>query len=364
MNDRPLSSPFSGLSRRQLLRGGMLGIGALAAAPMLSACGSSSSSSASPSGAASGASSKGASKVRFQFNWVPDVEWSSWYLADTNGYFTGNGVEVELLHGGENTPAVAQLVEAGQCDMAVASDALQLIKANAQGSDLVVIGAMYQRSPFGYTWLTKSDISEPADLVDKRIGGVQGDQISIEAVFKVNDLSPKYTFVPMSYDPSPLVKGEMVAITSYTTNQPIQLRMQGVDVTTVTFSDFGLKSYGDVLFAKRSYLEKNRDAVVGVLAGLLEGTKANMADPTKAVALTVDKYGKENKLDAEFEKQANAGYIELLTSDYTKSKSLLAIDPAFLENEVFKGYTLAGEKSLPKISDFLDTSFIEAAAKA
>src|SRR3569833_2269753 len=135
---------FLFLSRRQKLRGGLLGQSAAAAAPLLSACGSSSSSAASPSGAAGSSGTKAAGKVRFQFNWVPDVEWSSWYLADTNGYFTKNGVDVELLHGGENTPAVAQLVEAGQADMAVASDALQLIKANAQGSDLVVIGAMYQ----------------------------------------------------------------------------------------------------------------------------------------------------------------------------------------------------------------------------
>ena len=40
-----------------------------------------------------------------------------------------------------------------------------------------------------------------------------------------------YEFVPMSFDPQPLVDGEMDVITCYVTNQPIQLRMQGHDVS-------------------------------------------------------------------------------------------------------------------------------------
>ena len=55
--------------------------------------------------------------MRTAFNWVPDVEWSAWYLADPNGLFAAHGVEVEFVHGGPNTPAVAQVVAAGQADI-------------------------------------------------------------------------------------------------------------------------------------------------------------------------------------------------------------------------------------------------------
>ena len=72
---------------------------------------------------------------------------------------------------------------------------------------------------------------EPEDLVGKRIGGVQGDQIRIDAVFKINDLESDYEFVPMSFDPQPLVDGEMDLITCYVTNQPIQLQLQGHDAS-------------------------------------------------------------------------------------------------------------------------------------
>ena len=108
--------------------------------------------------------------VRTEFNWVPDVEWAAWYLADANGLFAARGVDVLLIHGGPNTPAVAQVLAAGDADFGVASDELQLIKANEEGADYVILGAMYQRSPYGYCWLADTPISTAKDLVGKKLG--------------------------------------------------------------------------------------------------------------------------------------------------------------------------------------------------
>lgn len=305
--------------------------------------------------------SGGRTTIRFGFNWVHDIEWASWYLADQNGYFDKQGIDVTLVPGGENTPAVSQLIAAGQVDLGVASDELQIINANKQGGDFVVIGAMYQRSPYGLTWLTKSGIQQPADLIGKKIGGLQGEQPRLDAVFKANGLTPDYTFVPVSYDPEPLVKGDVDAITSYSTNQTISLGLQGVKTTAITFSDVGLPSYGDVLFASRSYLDQHKDAVTGFLAALRQGIEANVADPAAGVKALVDTYGKDAKIDAKYAAAANPAYIALLDSDYTKQHGRLAIDEKFMQDKVFAGYEQAGEKDLPAVKDFVDLSFLEAA---
>lgn len=299
--------------------------------------------------------------VRFQFNWTPDVEWAPWYVAEDAGYFADAGVDVELQHGGTNTASVAQIVAAGQADIGVASSDLELIEANAQGADLVVLGAMYQRSPFGYTWMTDSGIEGPEDLVGKRIGGVQGDQLQIDAVFAINGLDPDYEFVTMGWDPAPLPNGEVDVITSYTTNQPIQLRQAGYDVTAVTFSDFGLPSYGDVLFASRAYLEEHGDAVTAALAALIKGVEADIADPSKGVDLAVNTYGIDSGLDEAFATEANAAYIELMTSDFTDANGVMSVDPDFFTNEIYPGYEAAGQTDLPDVADFVDTSYLAAA---
>ena len=110
----------------------------------------------------------------------------------------------------------------------VASDELQLINANKEGADFVILGAMYQRSPYGYAWLAEHpdrDGRGPRRQADRP--GDQGDQIRVDAMFKVNGLEPDYEIVPMSFDPQPLVDGDVDVITRYVTNQPIQLAAAG-----------------------------------------------------------------------------------------------------------------------------------------
>jgi NitT/TauT family transport system substrate-binding protein len=339
----------------------ILGGAAFGAPFLLSACGSDNDSASSANTTAAPPKSLGT--VRTQFNWVADVEWAAWYLADSNGYFTKRGAAADLLNGGPNTPAVAQVLAAGTADFGVASDELQLIKANQDGADFVLLGAMYPRSPFGYCWLADTPIATAQDLVGKKIGGVQGDQLRIEAVFKVNGLPVDYEFVAMNYDPQPLVDKQVDVITAYVTNQPIQLQLKNVATKSAPFSDFGLKSYGDLLVASKKYVAANRDLLVAYLAGLLEGVKANAADPAAAIPLLVDKYGKDAEIDAAYSPLGNKAYVALYDSDYTKANGLLSIDPNYLETEVWKGYEASGETKLPTVADFLDTTVLSDAQK-
>lgn len=296
--------------------------------------------------------------VRMAFNWVPDIEWAAWYLADDNGYFAEQGVDVEFVHGGPNTPAVSQIVAAGDAEIGVAADALEIITANAEGADYVAIAAMYQRGPLGLTWLAETDISTPEDLVGLRIGGPQGDQLQIEAMFEANGLPVDYEFVPMSFDPQPLVDGEMDAIASYVTNQPIQLELQGVETDAASYSDLGLPSYGDILFTSRSFLEENREAVVGFLAALLDGADDHRADPMAAIPLLTDVYGADAEINVDYAELGGPAYIDLMDSDYTDANGLLSMDPDRLAEEVFPAIELATGSETPAVDEFFDGSVL------
>ena len=229
---------------------------------------------------------------------MPDVEWASWYLADSKGFFAQRGVEIELIHGGPNTPAVAQVLAAGTADLGLASEELQLIKANEEGADYVVLGAMYQRSPLGYCWMTASTITTADDLVGKRIGAPEGDQIHIERSSRSTGLDPTdYTFVPMSFDPQPLVDGESTPSSATSPTSPIQLQLQGLDATSAPFSDFGVPSYGDLLFAEKEFVDANRDLVVGVPGRPDPRVEANVANPDERHPAAAERYGKDAEID-------------------------------------------------------------------
>lgn len=368
----PTRRTFIGHSARLLGSAAVLGPAALAAcggddeseSAESTDPGVASTSMSAPPAPAVGSSPAVTGTVRTAFNWVPDVEWAAWYLADADGGFGARGVTAEFLHGGPNTPAVAQVLAAGDADVGVASDELQLIKANAQGADFVIIGAMYQRSPSGFCWLAETAIETADDLVGKRLGLTSGDEIRVDAVFGVNGLQPDYESVAMSFDPQPLIDGDADAITCYVTNQPIQLQLRGIEARSAPYSDFGLKAFGDVLFASRAYVEANRDLLVAYFAGLLGGVEANVADPRAVVPLLTDVYGQDAEIDPAYTATGNPAYIELMDSDFTATNGRLQIDPEYLEAEVYPSYEAAGESDLPPVGELLDTTVMADAHSA
>jgi len=295
------------------------------------------------------------------FNWLPDIEWSAWYLAESKGYFADQGVDSTLIHGGPNTPAVSQVLAAGDGNVGLSASELDIIRANQEGSDFVVIGAMYQRNPLGLTWLADSGITGVQDLVGKRLGGPQGDQVQMEAMFRANGLEPDFEFVPMGFDPQPLADGEMDAIASYVTNQPLQLQLLGYDAIGVPYSDLGLPSYGDIMFASRAWLDENPDLVVGYLTALLMGAQDNRADPTESLPILMSDYGADAEINEEYAALANPEYIALMDSDFTDANGLLLINAERMGGEVLPTLEVAGETDLPTVDEFIDMSYLEAA---
>ncbi|MET0324739.1 MAG: ABC transporter substrate-binding protein [Ilumatobacteraceae bacterium] len=320
---------------------------------------------ATTAGTATGATTAGTmagvtGAVATVFNWLPDIEWSAWYLAEDRGYFADRGVESSLIHGGPNAAAVPQVLATGEGNIGISASELDIIKANAEGQDFVIIGAMYQRNPLGLTWMTATGIETVEDLVGLRIGGPQGDQVQIDAMFKANGLEPDYTFVPMGFDPQPLADGEMDAIASYVTNQPIQLQLAGYDVSAKPYSDLGLPSYGDILFASKAWLEEHHDVAVQYLAGLLEGVNANMDDPSASLPILQERYGADNEINPEAAALANPAYIGLMTGPFTDANGLLSVDPARMGDEILPALETAGE-TVPAVDELLDTTYLEEA---
>jgi hypothetical protein len=153
----------------------------------------------------------------------------------------------------------------------------------------------------------------------------------------------------------------MDAIASYVTNQPIQLKLQGVDVTAKPYSDLGLPSYGDILFASRAWLDANRPLVVAYLAGLLQGAMDNRNDPTASLPILLSTYGADAEISEDYAALANPEYIALMDSPFTETNGILSVDPARMGDEVLVALETAGETDLPTVEEFLDTSFLEEA---
>ena len=109
----------------------LLGGAVLVGPPLLAACGGDDDDDAGATTTAGGAAATTAAgtapstggsipaasgTVRTAFNWVPDIEWSAWYLADSNGLFSGRGVTTpprsQSLHSARSQRKTSFAVEA------------------------------------------------------------------------------------------------------------------------------------------------------------------------------------------------------------------------------------------------------------
>lgn len=343
------------LSRRTLLTGAGLGLGALAAGSLAACAG----------GPAASSTAGAATTLRITLGWISNVEFGGYFIADDRGYYAEEGLEIEFLPGGANAPSASQSLAAGNAEIGLSPSMSDTIVAAAKGNDLTILGAVFQDSPGGIVSLTKKPITTPKELASATVLGQTGTQPYLDAILELADLPPaSYDFVPAGFDPSPLVDGLGDAYTCYVTNQPTTLETQfglvkDKDYVTVTYSELGLPSYADVIVTTGAFAKKNEEAIVKFLRASIRGWQDNVADPSIAAKLCVEKYGADLGLDLDQQIRQNELQIPLIQSAFTSSNGLLNMDTELLNSKMLPAMKAAGQEPVPaSVDGIVDLSYI------
>jgi ABC-type nitrate/sulfonate/bicarbonate transport system substrate-binding protein len=313
--------------RRTFLRGGLLASGLLAAAPLLSACGSDDEAAPSTGG--------GVGEGSLRFSWVKNVEFAGAYLADTNGYFKEEGFSsFELIAGGPTaTPAETDVLTGKALVGISAPDTVAA--AILKGGALKIIGAEYQKNPFCILSMADNPIKSAKDMIGKKIG-VQATNEAIWAAFlKANDIDPKsITKVPVQFDPLPLTTGTVDGWMSFVTNEPNVLRIKGFEVETFLFADENYPLVSEVLVVADKTIKERRDALKAFLRANARGWRDSLKDPEAGAKLAVEKYGKDLGLDLEEQILSSKDQNELILTEDTKKNGLFTVTPELVAKNI------------------------------
>ncbi len=298
--------------------------------------------------------------VRLHFNWLVDPGFGGYYVALDQGYYTDENLEVEIIHGGPNVPNPVQVLSAGSADIGIASP-LVIASAMSEGADYVVVATRFQTTPFGMSSLPDNPIYTAADIVGKKIGGGAFDAVFLDALLTLNGLEPgSYELVPIGFDPAPLPDGLVDGIANYMVSHPVILTARGIDNVAVSYADMGMPLYGDMIFVNRSYLEENRDAVVGFVRATVKGWEKFFADPDIGFDLMFDEYGAaDNFLVREEQLPVHNAQVALMTNDLTAEKGLFWMDLDLIESEMYDVIRAAGVTDLPPVDSLFDLSVLE-----
>lgn len=224
------------------------------------------------------------------------------YVADEQGYFAEEGIEVDIQPGGGTLPNITQAVE-GRADFALGDlTGVLLAYGNQQVStDFTVVAAIHQQTVFAIFALEGSGITNPPDLEGKTIGdavgsfgallfptyaelaGVDADRVEYDSSFNPPDL------------PALLAGGTVDAIGQFVVGEPtIEAAAQGQEAVVLPFGDVLPDLYGISLFTSTELAEENPDLVQRFNRALMRGLEDAIADPEQAGQILAERVPEAN----------------------------------------------------------------------
>lgn len=205
--------------------------------------------------------------VSLRLSWLLNVQSAGYVMADAKGFYKDVGLDVDIMPGGPNLNSTA-MVAAGQNTFGT-NDISAVLFGEAEGMELAVVGACFQKNPAGLLSLAETGIKEPKDLEGKTLAYNEGGPWSYTQAMLAKsgvDMSKVNTVVIMGNEV--LMSGRVDAKTAFVVNEPIALELQGYPTATLVAADYGVNAFMQATAKGWAYAfdhpEETVDAVLAI----------------------------------------------------------------------------------------------------
>ena len=192
------------------------------------------------------------------------------YVAQEKGYFTEQGLEVDLRHA--STGEHLQLLLSGDVDFTTADAASVLKRRSDPGLPIVAFALFGQRGQQGFISLANSGIDTPTDWEGKTFGYKSSVPPEYLAILQDAGVDrSKITEVRVGFDTRVLTEGQVDILAVFKSNEPDTIRRLGFDVNLWDPSNFGAPSLGLTYIATSELAEQDPELVEKFLKATLKG---------------------------------------------------------------------------------------------
>ena len=252
--------------------------------------------------AASYSVANAAEKIKLTMNWTADSAHLGFAVAQKNGYYTAEGLDVELEEG-RGSSVAAQLVATGQSELGYA-DAGATLNVASKGAPIKIISTIWKSGQFGIQFLESSGIKVPKDLIGKTLSVAPGSaMVPLVPVFlKANGIAESDVKIVSATQGAALgllASGGIDAVAETPENTVIPLAAQGIKVGNMYFYDNGVPLVSLSLIAREDKLAGNPGLYKRFIKATLRGWQEAMKNPDAAVAALLEVFPEtENSKEA------------------------------------------------------------------
>lgn len=228
-----------------------------------------------------------AQKVTVMLDWFPNIDHLPLYVAQQEGLFAEEGIEVEILTPSSTTDAL-KLAASGNVDIAVSYEPQVIIGASA-GLQIRVVGRLVEHPLSVLLFMEGKGIEKPADLEGKKVGYTVPGMMDVlmEAFAKINGIK--------GYEPinvgfaivQSLVAGKVDAIMGpYKNYETVELEEKGYKASYFELNEWGIPDYDELVFISGERTAEERgEALEGFARAIDRAIALTRKDPGKALAM-------------------------------------------------------------------------------
>ena len=199
-------------------------------------------------------------KVSVQFLWLHQFQFAGYYMAKEKGYYKNSGLDVELKEFKFGMSVTDEVVQ-GKSNFGVGRSSLIIDRIHK--NPLVILSAIFQKSPHILLSKKSSNLNKVSDLKNKRVM-ITGDLMtsaSIVAMLANEGLTltdikkQEHTF-----DLNDLIEEKTDIMGAYASNEPYLLKEKGIESQIFDPADYGFDLYSDLLFTSNEEIRKHPNA--------------------------------------------------------------------------------------------------------
>ena len=229
--------------------------------------------------------------VSFVLDWTPNTNHTGIYVAQAQGYFEEEGLDVDILLPGE-VPST-QLISTGKADFGIDFQE-HVIMARDEGMPIVSIAAVIQHNTAAYASPVEKGMTEPKDFEGKVFGAYGSDieRAMLETIAKENGADiDKITFQNIGdADFFVAVERDIDFALVYQGWTGIEAELREQDLNMVYLKDFSeaLDFYTPIIASNEKMMEENPKTVEKFMRAAVKGYEFAIEHPEEAADILIE----------------------------------------------------------------------------